>query len=99
MAITAMAIPRGTLIDSASVRQLASFFFWTSWAASTNRVGSDISYTSNWPHEPLIGNVPTPSAVVWTGVSIICCSPALAGWPGTTGPESPKRSTPTASGE
>jgi nitric oxide reductase subunit B len=76
---SSMAIPRGTLVDSTSARQLASFFFWTSWAASTNRPNNDITYTSNWPHEPLIGNVPTPSAVVWTGVSIIMLLAGIGG--------------------
>jgi nitric oxide reductase large subunit len=28
-------------------------------------------FTGNWPHEPLIGNVPTGEAVMWTGVSIL----------------------------
>jgi len=65
------AIPAGTLTGSDSVRKLGAFFFWTSWAASTNRPGDEITYTSNWPHEPLIGNRPTGGAVVWTGVSII----------------------------
>jgi nitric oxide reductase subunit B len=53
------------------MRQFAAFIFWSSWAASTNRPGDHITYTSNWPHEELIGNVPTGDAVVWTGVSII----------------------------
>jgi len=65
------AIPAGALTDPAKLRQLSAFFFWTSWAASTNRPGSDITYTSNWPHEPLIANRPTGDTVVWTGVSII----------------------------
>ncbi len=65
------AIPRGAQSDSEKLRQLAAFFFWTSWAASTNRPGEQISYTSNWPHEPLVGNRPTGEAVVWTGVSVI----------------------------
>ena len=30
-----------------------------------------LSYTSNWPHEPLVSNRPTGEAVVWTGVSVI----------------------------
>ncbi len=50
---------------------MAAFFFWTSWAASTNRPGADLTYTSNWPHEPLVSNRPTGEAVVWTGVSVI----------------------------
>ena len=32
--------------------------FWTSWSASTNRPNDDITYTNNWPHEPLVGNRP-----------------------------------------
>jgi nitric oxide reductase subunit B len=65
------AIPKGAQSDPDKLRQLAAFFFWTSWAASTNRPGADISYTSNWPHEPLVSNRPTGETVVWTGVSVI----------------------------
>ena len=68
---TDYAIPAGAVTDSARVRQLSAFFFWTSWAASTNRPDDHITYTNNWPHEPLVGNRPTGEAVVWTGVSII----------------------------
>ena len=32
---------------------------------------STVTYTSNWPHEPLVGNLPTGDAIVWTGVSIL----------------------------
>ena len=73
------AIPAGALSDEAKLRQLAAFFFWTSWAASTNRPDDSITYTSNWPHEPLVGNVPTGEAVVWTGVSIIMLLAGIAG--------------------
>ena len=65
--------------DPAKLRQLGAFFFWTSWAASTNRPGQDITYTSNWPHEDLVDNRPTPDAVVWTGVSIILLLAGIAG--------------------
>ena len=65
------AIPPGTLTDTGNLRKLAAFFFWTSWAASTNRPNDTTTYTSNWPHEPLVGNRPTADAIVWTGVSII----------------------------
>ncbi len=64
-------IPAGTLTDATKLQQLASFYFWTAWAASTNRPGEQMSYTSNWPHEELVGNVPTPDAIIWTGFSII----------------------------
>lgn len=65
------AIPKNTLTDPNEIRQLATFFFWTSWAASTNRPNDNISYTSNWPHEPLIDNKPTSDSIIWTGFSIL----------------------------
>jgi len=65
------AIPKNTLTDKDKIRQLAAFYFWSSWAASTNRPNDSITYTSNWPHEPLIDNNPTSDAIIWTGFSII----------------------------
>ncbi len=65
------AIPKDAVTDPDRLKQLAAYFFWTSWAASTNRPDDIATYTNNWPHEPLIGNRPTGDAVVWTGVSII----------------------------
>lgn len=65
------AIQVGAVTDSERLKQLSSFIFWTSWAASTDRPNDDITYTNNWPYEPLVGNRPTGEAVVWTGVSII----------------------------
>ena len=65
------AIPKGAVTDPDRLKKLSAFFFWTSWAASTNRVNEEITYTQNWPYEPLVGNRPTGDTVVWTGVSII----------------------------
>jgi nitric oxide reductase subunit B len=65
------AIPKDAVTDPDRLQKLGAFFFWTSWSASTNRPGAEITYTHNWPYEPLIGNRPTGETVVWTGVSII----------------------------
>ena len=65
------AIPEGALTDEAKLKQLNAFFFWTSWAASTNRPEKDYTYTSNWPHEPLIDNNITDSSIIWSGLSIV----------------------------
>ncbi|HWU89779.1 MAG TPA: nitric-oxide reductase large subunit, partial [Kofleriaceae bacterium] len=65
------ALPPGAITEPARARALSAFIFWSAWAAATNRPGDTITYTSNWPHEPLIGNAPTPDTIVWTGVSII----------------------------
>ena len=53
------AIPAGALTDPTKQHEMATFFWWTAWAASTNRPGQDVTYTQNWPHEELIGNRPT----------------------------------------
>lgn len=73
------AIPKGAQGDPEMLRQLCAFFFWTSWAASTNRPDAEFSYTSNWPHEPLVNNRPTGEAVVWTGVSVIMLLAGISG--------------------
>jgi nitric oxide reductase subunit B len=67
----AMSIPRGFVADPADARAMTAFFFWTAWAAGTNRPGEDFSYTANFPHDPLVGNVPLPSALVWSIVSVV----------------------------
>src|SRR6476661_7933197 len=76
---TVYAVQRNAQADPAKLRQLNSFFFWTSWASATNRPNNTISYTSNFPSEPLVGNVPTSSAIVWTGVSVIMLLAGI-GW-------------------
>ncbi len=63
------AIPAGALTDPAKQKQLAAFFWWSAWATSTNRLGSNVTYTNNWPHESLVANNPTPGAVLWSLVS------------------------------
>ncbi|QDT49102.1 Nitric oxide reductase subunit B [Symmachiella dynata] len=73
------AIPAGAVSESNRLRNLSAFFFWTSWAASTNRPDESVSYTNNWPHEPLVGNRPTGDNIVWTGVSIIVLLAGIAG--------------------
>lgn len=65
------AIPAGAVTVPSRLRQLSAFFFWTAWSATTNRPNDTISYTHNWPYEPLVNNRPTGESVVWTGVSII----------------------------
>ncbi len=67
------------LPDAADRHALTAFFFWTSWAATTDRPGEEnLSYTSNWPHEPLVGNKMTDSAAIWSMVSIVLLLGAIA---------------------
>lgn len=65
------AMKENTLSDKKKIYQLNAFFFWTSWACTTERPSNDITYTNNWPAEKLVGNKPTGALLLWTGVSII----------------------------
>ncbi len=65
------AIAENAIPDAARRRLMPAFFFWTAWAATTQRPDSQTTYTSNWPHEPLVGNVPTTSTGMWSIASII----------------------------
>jgi nitric oxide reductase subunit B len=66
-----MSIPAGFVTDSEEMRKMTAFFFWTAWAAVTNRPGEAFSYTANFPFDPLAGNGPLPSALVWSIVSAV----------------------------
>jgi nitric oxide reductase subunit B len=73
------AIPAGALTDPAKQHQMAAFFWWTAWAASTNRPGEEVSYTQNWPHEELIGNRPTGEIIVWSVISFVLLLAGVGG--------------------
>jgi nitric oxide reductase subunit B len=64
------AFPVNATLRADEARDINAFFFWTSWAAAAERPGEKITYTSNWPHEPLIGNTPTGAVFMWTFISI-----------------------------
>lgn len=72
-------IQKNAQSNPVKLRQLNSFFFWTAWGSVTNRPNQTISYTSNFPAEPLVGNVPTSSTIVWTGVSVIALIAGIGG--------------------
>ncbi len=65
------ALNDNTLPDLERRQAMTKFFFWTSWAASTERDGSSVSYTNNWPNEPLVGNEPSSANILWSIISIV----------------------------
>ena len=74
------AMNAGSLPDQEDLQALPAFFFWSAWSATTDRPGaSDVSYTSNWPHEPLVGNTPTVGTGIWSIASVILLIAAIAG--------------------
>ncbi|MCW9709469.1 nitric-oxide reductase large subunit [Avibacterium sp. 21-586] len=65
------AMKDNTLPELSHRQDLTKFFFWTAWTASANRPNTEATYTNNWPHEPLINNVPTAENIVWSIASIV----------------------------
>lgn len=73
------AIPQNALNDKAAADDMTAFFWWTSWSASTNAPDSDISYTQNWPHEPLIDNAPPTGNIMWSLISFVLLLAGIGG--------------------
>lgn len=57
--------------------KMMAFFHWSTWVASANRPGLKHTYTNNWPHEPLINNVPTSENIFWSVISIVLLVAAI----------------------
>lgn len=72
----------GTVEAERDRRALAAFVWWTAWAATTERPGREITYTNNWPSEPLVGNRPPASTFLWSAFSVtfLLAGIALLGW-------------------
>ena len=70
-------------VDTVENRQaLTAFFWWTAWSTVTERPGKNISYTNNWPYEPLAGNTPPGHLLLWSVFSVLflIAGIALLGW-------------------
>jgi len=60
-------------------RLVTVFFAWLSWAAGTQRLDAEHTYTTNWPYDPLVGNEPLPDFLIWSIVSVILLILGIAG--------------------
>ncbi|MBN8799069.1 MAG: cbb3-type cytochrome c oxidase subunit I, partial [Stenotrophomonas nitritireducens] len=78
----AYAMRNDTVPDAGHRRQLTAFYWWAAWASVTERPGSDITYTANWPADSLVGNTAPPSTFIWTVFSVLflIAGVALLGW-------------------
>ncbi len=92
----AYAMRNDTVASPEHREKLAAFLWWTAWAAATERPDasgqaqastgevsdSRVTYTNNWPSEPLIGNSPPPSLWVWSAFSVtfLLAGIAVLGW-------------------
>lgn len=89
----AYAIAQSTVRDTERQRQLNAFLFWAAWACGTERptaatpaemagvasVAPPITYTNNWPPEPLIDNRPSGAIVIWSVASFVLLLAGIGG--------------------
>lgn len=71
-------LPAQFLTQGKELEDLTAFFAWTAWASVTNRSGETQSYTNNFPYDPLSGNLPTGSALLWSAISLIALLVGIA---------------------
>ncbi|MFB6086169.1 MAG: nitric-oxide reductase large subunit [Halodesulfurarchaeum sp.] len=64
-------IAAGTVESAADARRLADFALWTAWIAHTERPGSDMSYTNDWPPVPGTGNQLPDAAMIWSVFALL----------------------------
>ncbi len=96
---TQYAMPDDALPSAEDRTALAAFFFWSSWSAAADRPGeSGLSYTSNWPYEPLVGNSMTKGSAMWTLVSIVLLLAGIGAmvWWHSAHPEEEVRTAPAS---
>ncbi len=82
------AIATDTIKTEQRQAELSAFFFWAAWACGTERPAAPgdpagvatVTYTNNWPSEPLIGNHLTGSMVLWTIVSFVLLLAGIGGF-------------------
>jgi nitric oxide reductase subunit B len=91
------AMREGTVDTMEHRRALTAFIWWTAWAATTERPGDTgntlspeqsgvasqkVTYTNNWPSEPLVGNTPPPALWLWSAFSVLFLIAGIAalGW-------------------
>jgi nitric oxide reductase subunit B len=72
-----MGLQPGIVTNEGEGHIITSFFAWLAWAAGTSRPGQAVTYTTNWPYDPLVGNTPVAEAVVWSIVSVVLLILAL----------------------
>jgi nitric oxide reductase subunit B len=93
----AYAMRNATVDTQEHRRALTAFFWWTAWAATTERppgagqtlapeqagvVPKKVTYTNNWPSEPLVGNTPPPALWIWSAFSVtfLLAGIGILGW-------------------
>jgi len=71
-------LPSKYIDNPEEIRQLTTFFAWAAWASVANRPDKPYSYTHNFPYDPIVGNLLTSDAILWSALSVVMLLGGLA---------------------
>jgi len=71
-------LPKKFIHEPQDLRNLTTFFAWAAWASAANRPGKSFSYTNNFPYDPMVGNILTRDAILWSALSVVMLLGGLA---------------------
>jgi len=60
---------RARSLDAETAQQTADFLLYSALTTVAWRPGSTVSWTQNWPYEPIVNNAPTSATFIWTWAS------------------------------
>ena len=60
---------RARSLDAETAQQTADFLLYSALTTVSWRPGSTVSWTQNWPYEPIVNNAPTSATFIWTWAS------------------------------
>ncbi|WP_254766350.1 nitric-oxide reductase large subunit [Salinilacihabitans rarus] len=64
-------VPAGQIPTAEEAEQFADFALWTAWISHTDRPGTDVSFTNEWPFSPAAGNDAAGAAMTWSVVAMV----------------------------
>ncbi|PCJ18398.1 MAG: nitric-oxide reductase large subunit [Candidatus Cloacimonadota bacterium] len=56
--------------SDAQIKDMIHYFWWTAWAATTNRPNQKYTYTNNWPYDVDAGNNVSADTILWSALSV-----------------------------
>jgi nitric oxide reductase subunit B len=57
-------------LDPGAAKAVADFLVYSAITTVARRPGSNLSWSANWPPEPIVGNRPPASALTWSAIAL-----------------------------
>ncbi|QCW04811.1 nitric-oxide reductase large subunit [Natrinema pallidum] len=64
-------IQEGLIPTEEEAEQFADFALWTAWISHTDRPGTDVSFTNDFPYSPAAGNDAGGAVMTWSVIAMV----------------------------